>query len=408
MFRSKGLDSRSYFNTNYASFIFIYLAYSSIFVFLNNYFPILFFDVLNINRVILALMQFLAYSILLLRPAFAAITDKYKIIGHQRKYYIFLSGYVLTLIYIFLGITLNNILIFGIFLVLIFMSSTMLDVSTKSLIIDTSPSDETKKRAFFFITVGSSLGGALPFFLYFLLINDIYSMNSWTTLFFCNYIFLIPLLFFLPFINEKCKNQDITSDNSANYNLSKSNTENKKSYYKFSFILLSVFTFLAFSDIIYSYPFFPFILNKFGNGNFNLFNFYLIFFFILSITSTAVGTFFIKRVNPRKMIFILIPILGIMYILYTVVDFTFFVILYFTAGSLATITNLNISVYIMRFTKENKSLYFHIVATFKNLSLCFFIPLGIFLSNFIITEQLIIIGALLLNFSLIPLIFIKI
>ncbi|MFX1549376.1 MAG: MFS transporter [Promethearchaeota archaeon] len=363
---------------------------------------------MNINRVILALMQFLAYSILLLRPAFAAITDKYKIIGHQRKYYIFLSGYVLTLIYIFLGITLNNILIFGIFLVLIFMSSTMLDVSTKSLIIDTSPSDETKKRAFFFITVGSSLGGALPFFLYFLLINDIYSMNSWTTLFFCNYIFLIPLLFFLPFINEKCKNQDITSDNSANYNLSKSNTENKKSYYKFSFILLSVFTFLAFSDIIYSYPFFPFILNKFGNGNFNLFNFYLIFFFILSITSTAVGTFFIKRVNPRKMIFILIPILGIMYILYTVVDFTFFVILYFTAGSLATITNLNISVYIMRFTKENKSLYFHIVATFKNLSLCFFIPLGIFLSNFIITEQLIIIGALLLNFSLIPLIFIKI
>ncbi len=408
MFRSKGIESKSYFNLNYASIIFIYLTYSSIFVFLNNYFPILFFDVLNINRIILAFIQFFAYFILLLRPAFAAITDKYKIKGYQRKYYIVFSGYVLTLIYIFMGLTLNNLLIFGIFLLLIFISSTMLDVSTKSLIIDTAPSDETKKRGFFFITVGSSLGGAFPFFLYFLLIKDIYSLNSWTTLLFYNYMFLIPLLFLLPFINEKCKIQDFKSDYSASYDHSKSCTENKKSNSKISFILLSIFTFLAFGDIIYSYPFFPFILNKFGSGNFNLLNFYLIFFFILSITSTAVGTFFIKRIDPRKMIFILIPILGIIYFFYTVVDFTLFLILYFTAGSLASITNLNISVYIMRFTKENKSLYFHIIATFKNLSLCFFIPLGIFLSNFIITEQLIIAGAILLNLSLIPLIFIKI
>ncbi|MFX0024600.1 MAG: hypothetical protein ACFE9S_19955, partial [Candidatus Hermodarchaeota archaeon] len=99
MLRSKKFDSKSYLNTNYASFIFIYLVYSSVFVFLNNYFPILFFDVLDINRVILALMQFLAYSILLFRPVFAAITDKFKIKGYQRKYYILFSGYCLALLY---------------------------------------------------------------------------------------------------------------------------------------------------------------------------------------------------------------------------------------------------------------------------------------------------------------------
>ncbi len=144
MFRSKIIKSKSHFNINFVSFIFIYLVYSSIFVFLNNYLPILFFDVLDINRFILGLIQFLAYSILLLRPIFALITDKYGIKGYQRKYYIIFSGYFLSLIYIFLGFSLGNLLIFGVFLLLIFISSTMLDVSTKSLIIETSPTNEMK------------------------------------------------------------------------------------------------------------------------------------------------------------------------------------------------------------------------------------------------------------------------
>ena len=146
MFKSKRLKSKTYYNLNFISYVCIYLVYSSIFVFLNNYFPILFFDVLDINRSILALMQFLAYSILLLRPAFAVITDNYKIKGYQRKYYIIFSGYALALIYIFLGISISNILIFGVLLILIYISSTILDVSTKSLVLDLSPTNKIKKK----------------------------------------------------------------------------------------------------------------------------------------------------------------------------------------------------------------------------------------------------------------------
>jgi len=407
MFKSKSLESKSYFNVNYVSYVFIYLVYSSIFVFLNNYFPILFFDVLDVNRIILAFIQFLAYSILLLRPAFAAITDKYRINGYQRKYYIIFSGYLLVVIYIFMGFTFSNILIFGVFLFLVFLSSTMLDVSTKSLIIDISPTNVNKKRAFFFITVGDSLGRVFPFFLYFLLINDIYSINSWTILFFCSYVFVLPLLGFLPFINENIQKKSQIIQNLESSTCDKSKNQNPYPNSKILFILLCLFVFFAFSDVIFIYPFFPYVLTKFGINNFNLFNFLLIFYFLLSILTTSIGTFLIKKTKPKKMILILIPLIGIVYILYTLVDFTLFTLLYFIGSALSVITNLNISVFIMKFKEGGRTIYFHLIATFKNLALFIFLPLGTFLSNFIATESLFVIGAVLLNLSLIPLTLIK-
>ncbi|MBA7526076.1 hypothetical protein ES705_18236 [subsurface metagenome] len=405
---SKGYEAKSYYTANYISYTFIYLAYSSIFVILNNYFPILFFEVLNINRIILAFIQFLAYSVLLLRPLFASITDKYKINGYQRKYYIIFSGYSLAILYIFMGFTFNSILIFGSFLFLIYMSCTMLDVSTKSLILDISPNSETKKKNFFFIFVGQALGGSLPFFLYFFLINDVYSINSWKTLIFCSYFFLIPLLCTLPFIREN--NQHDTENvikKSINSNISHNNELNFPKYTRTTLVLLCVFIFLAFSDSIFAYAFFPFLLNKFGQDSFSLFNFFLIFCFLISITSSSIGSFVIKKTKPKKIIFILTPVIGIIYILFTIVPFGFFTILYFVGWSLGTIGNLNITVYIMKFKKGNKSVFFHLIASFRHLSIFIFLPLGTLLSNFIATEHLIIAGAILLNLSLLPLIFIK-
>ncbi|MFX1303333.1 MAG: hypothetical protein ACFE9X_08255 [Promethearchaeota archaeon] len=407
MFKSKKIESKSYFKINYVSFVFIYLVYSSIFVFLNNYFPILFFDVLNINRFMLAFMQFLAYSLLLFRPMFAAITDKYRINGYQRKYYIILSGYSLALIYILMGLFVTNIFVFGVFLFLIFISSTMLDVSTKSLVIDISPTNEMKKRYIFYMFVGEALGKFFPFFLYFLLLRDVYSLSSWENFIICSYLFLIPLLSILPFIREINQDKPQVIENSENFIISSSKDVNFSPFSKLTFILFCVFVFFAFSDGIFAYSFFPFLLNKFGPDKFNLFNFFLLFYFLLSISSSAIGSFLIKRTEPKKIILILIPVVGIIYTMYTVVPFTFFTILYFIGCSLATITNLNISAYMMKFKKGNKSIYFHLIASFRQLSIFIFLPLGTLLSSFITTEYLIIIGAILLNVSLIPLIIIK-
>jgi len=392
---------------NQISYIFIYLVYSSVFVFLNNYFPILFLDVLDVNRILLAFMQLLAYSIMLLRPAFAVITDRYRINGYQRKYYIIVSGYLLSLIYILMGFTFNNIIVFGLLLFFIFLLSTMLDVSTKSLIVDISPSKENKKRAFFFIALGQSIGKTLPVFLYIVLMKDIYSINSWKILFFYSYLFLIPLMSILPFISEMKQREPQFIEDLDKLNFSHSIDPENNPNFRIMFILLCIFVFFAFSDTIFVYPFFPFLLNKFGLNNFKFFNLILIFYFLISIISSAIGSFLIKRTKPKKIILILIPIIGIIYLLYTIVPFSFFTILYFLGCSLGTIANLNISVYIMKFKKGNKSVYFHLIASFRHLSTFIFLPLGTLLSSVIATEYLIIIGAILLNFSLLPLIFIK-
>lgn len=408
MLKSKKLMSKSYFNVNHVSFVFIYLVYSSIFVFLNNYFPILFFEVLNINRIILALIQFLAYSVILLRPVFASITDKYKINGFQRKYYIIFSGYILAILYMIMGLTYRNMIIFGILLLLVFLSGTMLDVSTKSLIMDISPTDEIKRKTFFFVLCGDALGRFFPFLLYTTLINDVYSINSWMTFFIFSYMVLFPLLGFLPFINENGHSNPEINKTMNNPDLIRSDNKLPNQKLKTIFILLCIFTFFAFSDAIFSYPFFPWLLGKFGDIKFKIFNFLLIFYFILSILSSAVGAFLIKKIKAKKLIFISMPLIGLIYTCYTVAPFAIFIFLYFLGSSIAIITNFNISILIMKFRKGNKSLYFHVIATFKNLSFFIFIPLGTILSNFFITELLIILGAIMLNISIIPLIFIKI
>jgi len=338
---------------------------------------------------------------------FASITDKYKINGYQRKYYIIFSGYLLVLIYILIGFSFTNIISFGFFLILLFLSATMLDVSTKSLIIDLSPTKEKKKKAFFFIAFGQSIGKTIPLFLYLILINDIYSITSWNILFISSYIFLIPLMSFIPFIRENKQEESLIIEMSENFYSSDSNNLTHYPNFRRMFVLLCIFVFFAFSDIIFAFPFFPFLLTKFGTIKFSLFNFFLTFYFIISILSSAIATFVMKRIKPKKIMLILIPIIGIIYILYTIVDFTLFTLLYFTGTSLATITNLNISVYIMKFKKGNKSMYFHLIASFKNVSFFIFLPLGTLLSNFISTEFIIVIGAILLNFSIIPLILIK-
>ncbi|MFX1280643.1 MAG: hypothetical protein ACFFA3_14805 [Promethearchaeota archaeon] len=408
MLKLKKLGTKSYFNVNHISFVFIYLVYSSVFVFLNSYFPILFFDVLNINRIILAFIQFLAYSVILLRPVFASITDRYKLNGYQRKYYIIFSGYILALIYMLMGLTYQNMIIFGVLLLLVFLSGTMLDVSTKSLILDISPTDDVKKKAFFFVLCGDALGRFFPFLLYSTLISDVYSITSWMTFFIFSYMFLFPLLVFLPFINENGRSKSNSQiAHPVCTNLIESENEILYKNLKTVYILLCIFTFFAFSDAIFTYPFFPWLLGKFGINNFKIFNLFLIFYFLLSIMSSGIAAFLIKRIKSKKLIFVLMPIVGLAYILYTIVPFTIFVFLYFIGSSFAIIINFNISILVMNFKKGNKSLYFHVIATFKNLSLFFFIPLGTMLSSFFMTEILIILGAFLLNLSIIPLIYIK-
>jgi len=282
----------------------------------------------------------------------------------------------------------------------------MLDVSTKSLIIDISPSDEIKKRSFFFIVIGQSLGRAFPFFLYLILMNNIHSINSWTTFFVCSYIILLPLLGSIPFIKEK--NKSLIIENFANFNISDNKDLNFSPRPRITFILLCIFEFFAFSDAIFAYAFFPYLLDKFGMDKFNLFNFFLIFYFLISIISSAIGTFLIKKIKTKTIILVLIPLIGIIYILYTIVDFILFTLLYFIGSSLATITNLHISVYIMKFKTGNKSMRFHLISSFRNLSIFIFLPLGTLLSSFIPTEYLIVIGAITLNLCIIPLIYIKI
>ncbi len=407
MFKLKRNGSKSYFNINYVSFVFIYLTYSSIFVFLNKFLPILFFDVLDINRIILALMQFLAYSILLLRPVLATITDNFRIKGYQRKYYIILSGYLLALFYILIGFNFNNILMFGVLLCLIYISSMMLDVCSKSLVIDISPTNVIKKRNLFFVSLGEALGNFFPFFLFFLLINDVHSINSWETMIYCSFLLLIPLLSILPFIIERRQWNPQVIEKPERIEISEEISLNSNHKPKLTFILLCIFIFFAFSDVIFAYPFFPYLIHKFGLNNFNIFNLFLSFYFLISIVSSAIGGFLVKKAKPKIIIFILIPIIGIIYLMYIIVPFTYFTILYFLGCSLGTIANFNITVYIMKFKQGDKSVYFHLIASFRHLACFIFIPLGTLLSSFIITEYLIIIGAILLNISILPLIFVK-
>lgn len=391
---------------NSITYFLIYLATSAILIYINTYLPVLFLYILDINRVELAFMQLIAYTALLVKPAFALVSDNLAINKKKRKPYIILAACLLTFGFYALTLSITHLMIFTIFLSVSLFASALLDVSIKGLIADSSPSIENKNRKIFFTKIGAAFGAIFPNIIFLITMRDINLLSSWYLFFGLSSFFLIPLIIIVPFMKEI----PLSSSNPQTQEAAPSMNNAWKSQrsFLFSLIAMCAFIFFLYGDKLFEYPLEAWIISKFGEDQFYFYSFFMIIGIFINMFGYVLGTYSLKNLDRKKILGIVAFICGIIEILFSFVDFFTFLILMGIIQIVAGILSINLVSLMMEFAKNNKIFYFQIIVAFFTFAVIIFVPLGTLLSAFIATEVIFIIAGSLLIASLIPLYFVKI
>ncbi|MFO8020272.1 MAG: MFS transporter [Promethearchaeia archaeon] len=390
-------------NFNKLSFMIVYFSTTAVLVYLNTYLPVFFFNVLNVDRVKLSFIQLFSYAGLLLKPIFGFISDKYSIRNYKRKPYLIVSALILFLSFMGITFNLSELYIFGIFLCVNFIASSMLEVATKGLLVDVSFSREEKTKNTFFTKIGAALGSMFPNVVFLFYFQNIYSVGAWTLFLSFSFLFLIPLVIFALFSSENERSSRAFSK--ENHSSQSGSTPPK---FKLSYISICLFIFLLYGDKLFEFPLEPWIVDKFGENQFYLFSLLMIIGIFVNMVGFFIGTYILKNINRKNIIAFCTALCGVFEILFGFVSFFALLVLFAIVQILAGIISVNLSSLILEFAKDKNVFYIQIIILFFSLSIIIFVPLGTFLSSFLATEIIFILSGTILVISLLPLSMVRI
>jgi len=379
------------YKRNYFVYFYAYFAAQVIFIYVNVYLPVYFFNVLNINRTELAFIQLFAYSALFIKPIIAIYFDKVK---STKKILVIASSFGILVSYIFLIFNLNYLLIFGIFLGLNFACISIIDVVIDKTIVEFSPDEKSKDKNATCTQLGAITGAIFPNIIAFLIFTNIYSIPIWDQFFLIGIFAIFPLIFIGFIIKDNSYESEVSQES------------HEKEIDLKSILLICIILFLFYGERIFEYPFEPWVLEKFGAENLSLFLFLLLLLILLNALGVLLAGMLSNKLDRKKILFIASLLYGILLIIVPFTDIITFFILLGIIQILAGFIVINIIALMIDFSQK-KVIYFQIMASFVFLSYVIFIPLGTYLSAYIATELIIVIAGLLKLFSLIPIYFIK-
>ncbi len=397
-------------------YLFGYLVQGLLLVFFNTFLPVLLITVLGIPELEIAFAQLISYTAFLIKPIFALLSDKtYEKTGQhpKRKIYIFSGSIGLFISFLLMIISIQIMIIFGIFWCINYFCISIIDVAIDGDIIDTSPNIQTKKRKIVLIQIGNSLGNILAYLSYILIINNIYNINEWNNLFTFQLITLFPLIILSYFIYNKTINegnrQESLEEKGIKQEISKKKSMKTldQSYLKLSFICISVFLFLFFSEALVQVPYEPWLVERFGQEGFEIFLIFLIFAPFINIIGYLLINITLKYSDRKKILYFSIIIVGLFDMCIPLMDLWTLIILgmfVLIPNAIAYIAFISL---MMEFAGNKFSYKYQMLALMIIISMLIFGPLGTFLSGFIDTGILFVIVGILTLSSIIPILFIK-
>ncbi|TFG22739.1 MAG: hypothetical protein EU529_09580 [Promethearchaeota archaeon] len=353
--------------------------------------PIYFFNILNINRIELAIIQFAAYSILFTKPIISIYFDK---VRSTRKIFLIISSIGTLTSFIFLILYLNILTIFGIFLSINFLCVSVTDIVIDKMIVDYSPDEKTKDRNARYIFLGSMSGAIFPTIISFLIFTDIYSIPTWHLFFLILSFAIIPMIFMnnllkVPFDSDKKEVDTIDSD------------IDKK-----SIMLLCICAFFAYGEKIYDYPLEPWLVNRWGEQYFSLLLLILMIMILLNALGLLIASIISNRYNRKKILEISFFLYGSLMVIAPFTDkITFFIIF----GIMQIFSGfLVVNLFSLMVKHSHKKVWlFQLLTSFILLARVLLVPLGTYLSAFVPTELIIATAGVLVLLAIIPTIFIK-
>lgn len=376
---------------NYYTYFYAYFVSNLILIFINVMLPIYFFNILNINRIELAIIQFAAYSILFTKPIISIYFDK---VRSTRKIFLIISSIGTLTSFIFLILYLNILTIFGIFLSINFLCVSVTDIVIDKMIVDYSPDEKTKDRNARYIFLGSMSGAIFPTIISFLIFTDIYSIPTWHLFFLILSFAIIPMIFMnnllkVPFDSDKKEVDTIDSD------------IDKK-----SIMLLCICAFFAYGEKIYDYPLEPWLVNRWGEQYFSLLLLILMIMILLNALGLLIASIISNRYNRKKILEISFFLYGSLMVIAPFTDkITFFIIF----GIMQIFSGfLVVNLFSLMVKHSHKKVWlFQLLTSFILLARVLLVPLGTYLSAFVPTELIIATAGVLVLLAIIPTIFIK-
>lgn len=385
----KEINKINLYKRNYFIYFYTYFAVQLIFIYINVFLPVYFFNVLKVNRTELAVVQIFAYLTLLVKPFLAVYFDK-KLLNI--KLIIILSSLGTFFSFFFFLINLNLLIIFGIFLGINLTCTSILDVAIDKIIVNFSPDEKIRDQNALYHQLGAILGAILPNLIFYIIFTDLYSIPTWNLFFLIGTFTIIPLIF-LGFL--------LTSKIEISYNNDKSN---QKEINLKKIGLMCIIVFLFYSEKIYEYPLEPWILKKYGEEYLSLFILFLIIIIIINAIGLIIAGFISNKCDRIKILIISSFFYGILLIIAPFMNMITFFVLFGIIQVASGFLLINVLALMMKYSKR-KVVYFQIMSTFAILANIIFIPLGTYLSAFIPTEIIIVYAGIMKILIIIPALF---
>ena len=374
------------YKRNYLAYFYTYFIIQVIFIYVNVYLPVYFFNVLKVNRIELAFVQIFAYLALFIRPFIAIYFDKKT---PTIKPLIIACSIGTLISFIFFIFCLNLLVIFGIFLGINFACASIIRVAIDKMIIDFSPDERSKDRNALYMQLGGISGALFPNIIFIIIFTDLHSLPTWNQFFLIGIFSVFPVIFIsflLKFKTESFEKVDSLTE---------------KEIKKKNIILLGIILFLFYSERIYEYPVEPWILNKFGEQYFSILAIFVAIIIVLNALGVILAGIFSNKFDRIKILIISSLAYGILLIIAPFTDMITFFILFGIMQLFSAFIVVNLISLMIKYS-QNKVVYYQIMATFAIFSVVIFVPLGTYLSALIATELLIVFAGVLKIVSIIP------
>ncbi|MFW9970101.1 MAG: MFS transporter [Candidatus Odinarchaeota archaeon] len=390
---------------NYVVFSLVYFIISLIQIYVLVYIPLFHFDVLNVDRSSLSLIQSISYLVLFSFPALGLFFDKFS--KYKNKIIVSFS-FVLSLSFLMFIMYNQYLLSYSIFLVLFLISTAIIRTGMSKLLLE-APNKKSERNLIILINSCSSIGILLSSFLFKFCVKEIDSLDFWNIFFIVGWLLTSPLLIIFIFMRRTSLKESYQEFLKINYR--------EKVYLKFFKPLMITLIFLAYfflwSDKLIAYPFSSYILSRFGEEGFTLYSDFYVIFTLFNILGFYIAKRILKIINfnenptirQNKKLFQILIFLTLIYIssLFFLL-FSDIIILLITYSLIYLLGGLFVVLYTTLFlqiskTGKNENLRYWIMSLSSNLASITLLPLGTFMSQYLQMEILIVIVIFLTSVS---------
>lgn len=403
--KNKEMISMNFQKRNYFVYFSVYLIVQVIFVYVNQFLPIYYANVSEVNITELGIVLLVSFSFLFAKPLLSIYFDKKSRLEQSstslfnKKTLLILGAVGAILSFIIFLLNLEFLVIFTIFLGLNLAFLSLMDVSIDKIILAQSINESMKNKSAFYLQFGSVIGAIISSVYYFFL-DDVTSLTSWRVIFITGIITIItifPTIFLL---------KEIEVDKTY---LEKDNTKNEPIILK-NVILMSTFIFLTYGTLLYDWMIDPWAVGMLEPQS--LYAIFQIIFIFIDVISLLLAGKFIRKFNKRKLLLITVFFSGLLTSIAPLFGiFMFFVLIsireFISGFYLIGLTTLLFDI------SHKKVLPYQIMASFAILAKVILSPLGLTLwglntiFGLITGEIIILIAGILQILSVIPLYFIK-